>query len=130
MKKQNTWIAVILIIYTLIISGCIEKETLSNLMGDPIVRRAEPYLNEIIFEDMTLRAQSSSIVSECPSGDRECQINKLYRFVIDDFSYYSDPRKEEFIQTPFIWCSHLTMHTVWHVMLTQNIYWNISGNPF
>ncbi len=101
MKKQNTLFAVILIICTLIISGCIEGETLSNVMGDPVVRRAEPYINEIIFEDMTLRAQASSIVSECPSGDKECQINKLYRFVIDDFSYYSDPRKEEFIQTPY-----------------------------
>lgn len=101
MKKQNTGFAVILIICTLIISGCIEEETLSNVMGDPVVIRAKPYLNEIIFEDMTLRAQSSSIVSECPSGDMECQINKIYRFVIDDFSYYSDPRKEEFIQTPY-----------------------------
>jgi len=96
MKKQNTLFAVILIICTLIISGCIGEQTLSNVMGDPVVKRAEPYMNEIIFEDMTLRAQASSVVSECPSGDRECQINELYRFVIDDFSYYSDPRKEEF----------------------------------
>jgi len=101
MKKQNTLFAVILIICSLIISGCIEEETLSNFMGDPVVRRAEPYMNEIIFEDMTLRAQSSSIVSECPSGDRECQINKIYRFVVDNCSYYSDPRKDEFIQTPY-----------------------------
>ncbi|KAF5422269.1 MAG: Transglutaminase-like enzyme, putative cysteine protease [Candidatus Methanocomedens sp.] len=101
MKKQNIWFAVILIICALLISGCIEQETLTNVMGDPVVKRAEPYISEIIFEDMTLRAQSSSIVSECPSGDKECQINELYRFVIDDFSYYSDPRKEEFIQTPY-----------------------------
>jgi len=44
MKKQNTWFAVILIICALIISGCIEEETLSNVMGDPVLRRAEPYI--------------------------------------------------------------------------------------
>jgi len=95
-------------------------------MGDPVVIRAEPYMNEIIFEDMTLRAQASSVVSECPSGDRECQINELYRFVIDDFSYYSDPRKEEFIQTPY---ETLDIHGGDCEDLTK-IYWNISGSPF
>jgi len=99
--RHDIWFAVICFIISLLIIGSsFEEDTLAIIMGDH-AKIAEPYINEIILEDMTLRAQSSSIVSECPSGDRECQINKIYRFVVDNCSYYSDPRKDEFIQTPY-----------------------------
>ncbi len=49
---------------------------------------------------MNLRKQAASIVSESPSGDKECQVNKIYRYVVENFDYYSDPRSREFIQSP------------------------------
>jgi len=49
---------------------------------------------------VNLRRQAASIVGECPSGDRECQVNKIYRYVVENFDYYSDPRSREFIQSP------------------------------
>jgi len=66
-----------------------------------VVQKAEPYISEIVFEDLNLRTLAATIVSGCPSGDKECQINKLYRYVIENYNYYSDPRNIEFIQSPY-----------------------------
>ena len=93
-------------------SGCIEEETPAKVpettteppetkaITDPVVQRAEPYISKIVFDDVSLRTQAASIVRGCPSGDKECQINKLYRYVIENYNYYSDPRRIEFIQSP------------------------------
>ena len=72
----------------------------TKVITDPVVQRAEPYISKIVFEDINLRAQAASIASGCPSGDKECQINKLYRYVVENYDYYSDPRSSEFIQSP------------------------------
>ncbi len=68
---------------------------------DPIIEKAELYLSKIVLEDMNLRTLASSITYSCRSGDKECQLNKIYRYVVDTHNYYSDPRRSEFIQTPF-----------------------------
>lgn len=75
--------------------------TPTPVFSDPVIQRAEPYINEIVFEDINLRKQAGSIVSSCPSGDKECQMNKLYRYVVENYDYYSDPRSREFIQSPY-----------------------------
>ena len=72
----------------------------TKVISDPVVQRAEPYICKIVFEDVSLRTQAASIVRGCPSGDKECQINKLYRYVVENYDYYSDPRSREFIQSP------------------------------
>ena len=93
------------------ISGCIQEESPiktttttpipeTKVTSDPVVQRAEPYISKIVFEDINLRAQAASIASSCPSGDKECQVNKLYRCVVENYDYYSDPRSSEFIQSP------------------------------
>jgi len=69
--------------------------------SDPVVSRAESYLDEIILEDINLRGQAISIVSDCPQNDKTCYVNKIYRHVVENYNYYSDPRKGEFIQNPF-----------------------------
>jgi len=93
-------------------SGCIEEKTPAKVpettteppetkvITDPVIQRAGPYISKIVFDDINLRTQAASIVSGCPSGDKECQINKLYRYVIENYNYYSDPRSREFIQSP------------------------------
>jgi len=96
---------IIIVTSTLLITGCIQEPSPTEIpetkvTSDPVVQRAEPYLDTIIFEDIHLRKQAASITSECPSGDKECQINKIYRYIIENYSYYSDPRSSEFIQTP------------------------------
>jgi len=102
---------IVLIISTVVISGCLQEESptksptttqlpKTEVTSDPIIQRAEPYISEIVFDDINLRKQAASIVSECPSGDKECQVNKLYRYIVENYNYYSDPRSGEFIQSP------------------------------
>jgi len=103
---------IVLIICTVFISGCLQEESPTKapttteppetkVITDPVVQRAEPYMSKIVFDDVSLRAQAASIVSGCPSGNKECQINKLYRYVVENYDYYSDPRSREFIQSPY-----------------------------
>ncbi|NOZ82728.1 MAG: transglutaminase domain-containing protein, partial [Euryarchaeota archaeon] len=61
---------------------------------------AEPYISKIEPENLELRRLAASVTSDCPSGDVECQITEIYRYVVENYSYYSDPRSREFIQTP------------------------------
>jgi hypothetical protein len=96
MKKkhcQTICLIIIIILNIVFISGCLHDD-------DPIVTRAQPYLNEINLNDVELRAQAVSIVSGCPAEDKECQVNMIYRYVVENYKYYSDPRTGEFIQSP------------------------------
>ncbi len=68
---------------------------------DPAIKEANPYIDAIVFEDINLRSTASSIVSGCYSGNKECQVSKIYRYVIDNYDYYSDPRSRELIQSPY-----------------------------
>ena len=72
----------------------------TKVVSDPVIQNAEPYVSKIVFDDINLRTQAASIVRGCPSGDKECQVNKLYRYVVENYDYYSDPRSREFIQSP------------------------------
>ena len=95
------WTTVIIVISAVLMSGCIDEGILSNITGDPVVKRAQPYISQIVFDDINLRKEAATIVSDCPSGDKECQISGIYRHVIENYSYYSDPRNQEFIQSPY-----------------------------
>ena len=61
---------------------------------------AKPYLSKIEPENMELRKLAATITSGCPSGDVECQITAIYRYLVENYSYYSDPRYRELIQSP------------------------------
>ena len=113
-------IAVLVIASGVMFSGCIEEETPikvsestpptetptttqpagTKVITDPVVQKAEPYISKIVFDDVNLRTQAASIVRGCSSGEKECQVNKLYRYVVENYDYYSDPRSREFIQSP------------------------------
>ena len=98
------WWAIILFIFIgfyIFSSYFGDKENTSSLnLKDPVVVQAEPYINKIVNEDIKLRSFASSITNECLSGDKECQLNKIYDYVTNNLSYYSDPRSNEFIQSP------------------------------
>ena len=114
MGRQNILafgLLIVLIISTVFISGCLQEESPAKaptttphaeteVITDPVIQRAEPYISKVVFDDINLRTQAASIVRGCPSGDKECQINKLYRYVVENYDYYSDPRSREFIQSP------------------------------
>ena len=114
---------VLVLILTTLLSGCLQEESPSQnqsprtatktpttfftppsetkVSKDPVIQDAELYLNQIVLEDVNLRTWAASVVRECPSGDKDCQINKLYRYVVENYDYYSDPRRSgEFIQSP------------------------------
>ncbi len=84
------------------LSGCtITDDIGDNYFYDPILVAAEPYISKIEFENIGLRKEASTIVNECSSGDNECYVNELYRHVVENYKYYSDPRSREFIQAPY-----------------------------
>lgn len=76
-----------------------ESKTINDVK-DPVLIEAEPYVSKIRTNDIELRSLASSVTKECNSGDKECQLNKIYRYIVEDYNYYSDPRDREFIQTP------------------------------
>jgi hypothetical protein len=69
--------------------------------SDPVLQRAGPYIKPIDTENATLRAMAVSVVNGGPNGDTEYQVNKIYRNIVEQYSYYSDPRSRDYIQPPF-----------------------------
>lgn len=60
----------------------------------------EPYLSKVIYDDIELRALAASITKDCNLNNKECQLNSIYRHVVNNFNYYSDPENNEVIQSP------------------------------
>lgn len=89
-----------LLLISVVLIGCSQyiQEFVSET--DPVVQDAEPYISKIVFEDSYLRKLATWIVSKCPYGDKECQINEIYRYIVENYNYYSDPRQTEYIQSP------------------------------
>lgn len=67
---------------------------------DPIVQRAEPYIEKIVTDDAELRDYANSLITDCGSEDRECQVNAIYRYIVENYNYVSAPMDVESIQTP------------------------------
>ncbi len=63
---------------------------------------AEPYLSKIVFNDTNLREKANNIVKDCPEVDsrHECEVNAIYNYVIQNYTYRNDPRNAESIQSP------------------------------
>ncbi len=98
MKKQLVRIGIAVLLLSVGLSGC--NELFEQIEVDPVLQGAEPYLNKIVLNDIDLRAYANSIVKNCTAGDRECQVNALYRHIVENFNYLSDPVGVELIQSP------------------------------
>jgi hypothetical protein len=102
--KKPLFLAATLILAVLL-SGCTDyvKQIQDSLTqsNDPVLRKSEPYITPIDTENATLRAMAVSIVNGGPNGDKEYQVNKAYRYVVEQYSYYSDPRSRDYIQPPY-----------------------------
>jgi transglutaminase-like putative cysteine protease len=99
--KNNQTIAILITIFLIInFSGCTQLEDLFGL-GDPVLRRAEPYINKIIYEDENITDYALSIIKNCSTNNKECQITAIYRHIVENYEYVSDPGDKELIRTPF-----------------------------
>jgi hypothetical protein len=99
-KKHQRGIAVSLLFLLLCMcTGCTFLEENLGFL-DPVVRRADPYISKIVVNDVDFRAYANAIIKRCPSTDKECKINAIYRHVVENYTYISDPIDEELIQTP------------------------------
>ena len=98
MKKPNLLSFLIIILLTILLCGCLDF--IENFDLDPTVTRANPYIKKIIFNDINLRAYANSIIKDCKSNDIECQINSIYRYIVENYNYISDPIGTELIQSP------------------------------
>ena len=63
------------------------------------VRLAKPYIEKIVLDDAELTELAEGIVQGYP--DREGQVNAIYRYIVEDFTYIADPEDTESIQSPF-----------------------------
>jgi len=95
----------IVLILVILLSGCTDtlKQIQGQLekLGDPVLIRSEPYLRHVDTENATLRSMAVSMVNGGPSGDKEYQVNKAYRAIVEQYSYYGDPRSRDYIQPPY-----------------------------
>jgi hypothetical protein len=71
----------------------------SNL--DRNLLRAEPYLDEIVFEDSSLKMLALNYTTRCSSQDVSCKVNSIYRGVVTSKEYFSDIEGQEVIKSPF-----------------------------
>lgn len=62
------------------------------------VHISEKYVEQIELENSELRKIAVEASKNCISGDKECQINSIYKYVIQNYNYFSDPRIKEYIQ--------------------------------
>jgi len=78
----------VILILAILLAGCTDyvKQIQDQFTqsSDPVLRRAEPYIGPIDTENATLRALAVSIVNGGPYGDKEYQINKMYRYIVDN----------------------------------------------
>jgi hypothetical protein len=68
---------------------------------DTNVVRAEPYVEKIVFNDSSLRDLALEYTKECEEKDVSCQVNEIYRTVVEGKEYISDIEGQEVIKSPF-----------------------------
>ncbi len=114
-EKKKSQIVVVLVILIFMIIAVASAFTLNydeninelffendieTVFKDPVILRAEPYLDKIDFNDVELRAYANSIIREEFCYDKECELNAIYRHVVENYNYISDPEGDELIQSP------------------------------
>jgi len=102
MKKQLVVVGIIVILLTVGLSGCNEIYDFFQQQNivDPVIQRAEPYISKIDTINIALRTYANSIIKECPPNNKEAQINAIYRHIVENYNYLSDPTDVELIQSP------------------------------
>lgn len=68
---------------------------------DRNVLRAEPYLKEIVYNDLILKELALNYTSSCGETDISCKVNEVYRNVVESKKYLPDIDGQEVIKSPF-----------------------------
>ena len=97
-KRYTIFVQVVMILLVISLTGCFE--TISNFDIDPKVMRANPYLNKIDLDNETLKDYALSITQSCEFSDAACVLNQIYRHIVEEYDYISDPEDQEVIQSP------------------------------
>ena len=97
--KRYCSLIILIILVILPFQGCIDFGDTFDII-DPVVRRANPYISKIVFDDPQLQSYALSILNQSLLSDREYIITMLYRHIIENFDYISDPDDEELIRAP------------------------------
>src|SRR3989344_3268603 len=59
---------------------------------EKLLEYVEPYINPVVTSDVNLRAAAGQITKECNLYNRkECEVNKIYRYIVENFRYVADP---------------------------------------
>jgi len=98
MRKQYTIFAIILLL-VLSLHGCIDLQHAFDFI-DPTLRRADPYISKIEFDDAQLQTYALSLLNISRLSDKEYVITTLYRHIVENYSYISDPEGVERISSP------------------------------
>lgn len=97
-SKLKIFFIIILLIVPMF-SGCTQLEDAMNFF-DPVLRRAEPYISKVKFDDPNLRDEALRIIQEANATDKEGYITAIYRYIVENYQYISDPEDEELIRSP------------------------------
>ncbi|GEM_PF-909053 len=67
---------------------------------ESLLKAVEQYSSVVKTSDVNIREKAGQIVKDCPSGDKECSVNAVYRYITEHLRYVNDPRGRQIIQTP------------------------------
>jgi hypothetical protein len=100
-KKVAVLAAIFSVVLLILATSVILGEMTATQDRDPLFTRAMPYVEPVMYDNATLREIAGQAAAGGPTGDIEWQAEQVYRYVVDNYSYYSDPRDKDFIQAPF-----------------------------
>lgn len=98
-KNFKSKMILIIFIFLYLFSGCFDF--IGDFNRDPVLLRASPYIDKIEIDNSSLRNYAYLIIQDCQMKDKECVINKIYRYIIENFVYIEDPVNDELIKSPF-----------------------------
>ena len=98
MNNHLITIGIAVMLICILLSGC--NESFVQDEKDTIIQEAKPYLNKIEFNNTFLKTFANSIIANCSSVDKECKINEIYRYIIENFDYIDDPIGNANVKTP------------------------------
>lgn len=97
-NKCNLCMTFLIFVLLLSTTGCFE--TIQNFDIDPVIRRANPYINQIEVNNETLQSYALNLISGCKNNEPACRLNAIYRHIVENYQYIADPEDEEVIQSP------------------------------
>ena len=101
MDHMKTHLSLFIILLLLTIpTGCIDLDDPLSFF-DKELRRAQPYLDEILFDDDVLRNHALEICHGQSLTNKEAIITTLYRYIVEEYTYIPDPEGTELIRSPY-----------------------------